>query len=168
MSHSKLKFLLLSFIVLSITGCFYKFTGADIPAQAKTISISYFENKAALIESSLSQILTDALKDRFSSQTALNIATSDGDLQVIGHISDYSITPQAIQGDKAAQNRLSITVKVDYINRYDPSKDFESSGFTQYEDYSSTEDLNSIQDDLIEKIVDKIVDEIFNKTVVNW
>lgn len=169
MSHSKLKFLLLTFIVLSIVGCgFYKFTGADIPAQANTISISYFENKADLIEPSLSQILTDALKDRFSSQTTLSIASSDGDLQVIGYISEYSTTPQAIQGDKAALNRLTITVNVDFINIYDPSKGFESSSFSRYEDYPSTDDLNSVQDALIAVIIEAIVDDIFNATVVNW
>ncbi len=162
-------YLVLLFIVLTLGGCgIYSFSGASIPAEAKTIYIGYFENKAALVEPTLSQTLTDQLKNRFSSQTPLNITTSGGDLQIEGVITEYSTAPVAIQEDQAALNRLTITVTVNFVNVFDPSKDFENSKFTRYEDYPSSQSLNSVQEGLITVIVDALVEDIFNATVVNW
>lgn len=156
-------------IALFMSGCgMYSFTGASIPADAKTVSISYFENKADLIEPTLSQTLTDALRDRFSSQTTLNLLERGGDLQLEGEITGYRTEPIAIQGDQtAALNRLTITVQVKYVNLFDESKNFDTS-FSRYSDYSSTDDLNSVQAGLIEVINEALVDDIFNKAVVNW
>ena len=171
MPHTKLKFLILAFTVLSMGGCgIYSFSGASIPAEANTIFIGYFENNAELIEPTLSQTLTDELKNRFSTQTQLNVITSGGgDLQIEGSITEYSTAPMAIQGDQtAALNRLTITVSVNFVNVYDPSKDFENGTYTRYEDYPSTEDLNSVQEGLIAVIVEALVEDIFNATVVNW
>lgn len=162
--------LLLTFIILSLGSCgIYSFSGASIPAEAKTINIAYFENKAALVEPSLGQILTDKLKNRFSSQTQLNITETGGDLQIVGIITEYKTDPLAIQPDQtAALNRLTITVEVNFVNVYDPSKDFKSSKITRYEDYPSSENFVDVQDALISVIAEALVDDIFNATVVNW
>ena len=155
--------------LFTLAGCVsYSFTGASIPPNAKTISIQYFENKAALVEPTLSQSLTDALRDRFQSQTPLNLVTNGGDLQIEGVITDYTTRPQAIQeNDKAATNRLTVQIKVKFTNTLDPSKDYESS-FSRFEDYSSTQDLNQVKDQLIALITDALVEDVFNKSVVNW
>ena len=51
----------LSFVFM-LTGCkIYSFTGASIPPQAKTVSVSYFVNNAAVKQPMLSQLLTEAL-----------------------------------------------------------------------------------------------------------
>lgn len=162
-------FALFGIITLFVGGCgMYSFTGASIPADAKTVSISYFENKADLIEPTLSQTLTDALRDRFSSQTTLNLLERGGDLQLEGEITGYRTEPIAIQGDQtAALNRLTITVQVKYVNLFDESKNFDTS-FSRYSDYSSSDDLNSVQSGLIEVINEALVEDIFNKAVVNW
>jgi hypothetical protein len=154
---------------LFFTGCgVYSFTGASIPPGAKTISVDYFVNNAQFIEPTLSQSITDALRDRFQSQTNLNFVNDDGDLQIEGSITDYSTRPVAIQGNEtAALNRLSITVRVKYTNTLDPSKDFETP-FTRFEDYSSSQDLSAVKDQLIITINEALVDDIFNKAVVNW
>ena len=170
MKNNYYKFFIPLIIILFLGGCgIYSFSGASIPAEAKTIYISYFENKAALIEPTLSQTLTDKLKNRFSSQTPLNITEVGGDLQISGYISEYKTEPQAIQGDQtAALNRLTITIKVNFVNVYDPSKNFEETTITRYEDYPSSENLVSVQGGLIAVIVEAIVEDIFNATVVNW
>lgn len=164
------RFLILASLILTIGGCsIYSFSGASIPAEAKTIFIGYFENKAELIEPTLSQLLTDELKNRFSSQTQLNITTVGGDLQIEGAIVEYSTTPQAIQADQtAALNRLTITVEVDFVNVYDPTKGFEKSRISRYEDYLSSQSLVEVQEGLIAVIVEALVEDIFNATVVNW
>ena len=171
MQNLKVKFLLVTMTILSMGGCgIYSFSGASIPAEAKTIFIGYFENNATLIEPTLSQVLTDELKNRFSTQTQLNeITAGAGDFQIAGNISEYNAAPKAISDDQtAALNRLTIPVSVNFVNVYDPSKDFENGTYTRYEDYPSSEDLNSVQEGLITVIVEALVEDIFNATVVNW
>ncbi|MGC8866232.1 MAG: LptE family protein [Bacteroidales bacterium] len=146
----------------------YSFTGASIPIQAKTISVEYFSNQAPIVVPSLSQVLTDALRDRFTSQTPLNLVPRDGDLHIEGIITGYSTQPVAIQGnEQAALNRLTVTVRVKFTNKYDEKANFEQT-FSRFEDYPFTASLNSVQDALIQQIVDALVDDIFNKAVVNW
>ena len=156
-------------LVISMAGCgVYSFTGASIPPGAKSISIAYFVNNAQYVEPSLSQSLTDALRDRFSSQTSLNFTKEGGDLQLEGTITEYSTRPVAIQGNQtAALNRLTITVKVKFTNLPDPTKDFETS-FSRFEDYPSSQDLSAVKEQLISEIDQALVDDIFNKAVVNW
>ena len=155
--------------VMLMAGCgVYSFTGASIPPEAKTISVSYFVNNAQYVEPTLSQSLTDALRDRFQSQTNLTFIAEDGDLQLEGSITDYSTKPMAIQGNEtAALNRLSVTIKVKFTNSIDATKDYETS-FTRLEDYSSNQDLSAVKDQLIPLINEALVDDIFNKAVVNW
>jgi len=146
----------------------YSFTGASIPAGAKTMSIHYFPNKADIVEPTLSAIFTNALRDRFTSQTNLKMVDKNGDINLEGAIISYTTKPVAIQGDQtAALNRLSISVRVHYTSKQDPSKDFETT-FTQYRDYPSTENFNSVKADLIKQIVDDLTDNIFNKALANW
>ncbi len=146
----------------------YSFTGASVPAGAKTMSVQYFPNKAKLVEPTLSNVFTNALRDRFTSQTNLQMVEKNGDIALEGEIVSYETTPVAIQANQtAALNRLSITVNVRFTSRLEPSKDFETR-FTQYIDYPSTENLNTIKNTLIKKIVDDLTDNIFNKAMVNW
>lgn len=171
MNHRTISlFFIASFFCVFFQGCSlsYSFTGASIPVEAKTISIGYFSNEASLINPALSSTLTDALRDRFASQTRLDLVNSKGDLSIEGRITNYTATPTAIQGnDIAAQYRLTITVKVIFVNNIDESQNFEQS-FSRFEDYSSALDLNTVQDNLVETITEALVDDIFNKAVVNW
>ena len=146
----------------------YSFTGASIPAGAKTMSVQYFTNKAKIVEPTLSAVFTNVLRDRFTSQTNLKMVERNGDIALQGEITGYTTTPVAIQADQtAALNRLTITVNVRFTSRLEPSKDFETT-FSQYVDYPSGENFNNIKNDLIKKIVDDLTDNIFNKAMVNW
>lgn len=158
-----------SALTFLLSGCgIYSFTGASIPPEAKTVSIKYFPNNASLVEPTLSQIFTDALKDKFVSQTTLILVQKNGDLRLEGEITGYSTKPIAITGDQtAALNRLTITVKVKYVNTFDETKNFESS-FNRYEDYPSSRNLSDVQETLITQINEMLIEDIFNKAVVNW
>jgi hypothetical protein len=146
----------------------YSFTGASVPAGAKTMSVQYFTNKAKIVEPTLSAVFTNALRDRFTSQTNLKMVARNGDIALEGEITGYRTTPVAIQADQtAALNRLTITVNVRFSSRLEPSKDFETT-FSQYIDYPSTENFNNIKNGLIKKIVNDLTDNIFNKAMVNW
>lgn len=163
--------LLLLLVVINLTSCrmSYSFTGASIPPTVQTIQIDNFPNNSMLINPLLSQELTDALRNRFQSQTNLTLVTKDGDLVISGEITDYNTRPTAIQGDDvAALNRLTITVKVNFTNTADPSQSFQNQTFSRFEEYPSTQDLMTVQDVLIKQINEYLVDDIFNRTVVNW
>ena len=146
----------------------YTFSGASIPAEAKTVSVQYFPNNAQLVNPLLSNTLTNALNDMFVNQTTLQSVAQNGDLALEGEITGYSTSPIAITGDQtAAMNRLTVTVNVRFTNKYDESKDFEQK-FSQYQDYPSNQDLSSVQDVLVEQIVEDLCQDIFNKAGVHW
>lgn len=157
------------FLFTTNIGCHvYSFTGASISPDVKTVSVQYFQNRAPLVQPSLSQQFTEKLKEKFVSQTSLNVVTKTGDLNFSGYISDFSTAPISIQSSQtAAQNRLTITVNVKFTNSKDSKQDFETS-FSQFADYDSRQTLTSVQDALIKSINEKLVDDIFNKAVVNW
>jgi hypothetical protein len=161
-------FLLLC-IALLTSGCgTYSFTGASISPEVKTISISIFQNRAPLVQPTLSLRFTERLKDKFVGQTTLKLINTEGDLQFEGYISDYRVDPIAIQGTQtAALNRLTISVNVKFTNLKDPKNDFESV-FSRYADYDSKLSLISIESGLIDDINRQLVDDIFNKSVSNW
>ena len=157
---------LLSFALVSCG--VYSFTGASIPPEAKTISIQYFANNASMVNPTLSQVFTDIVRDKFINQTRLSLVTRNGDLQLEGEIIGYSVSPVAIQGnDQAALNRLSITVNVRFINKAVPAQDFETK-LTRFQDFSSSESLSNVQNDLVEIISKALADDIFNRSVANW
>ncbi|MEJ6737176.1 MAG: LptE family protein [Flavobacteriales bacterium] len=163
----KYSYILICFIAL---GCKmnYSFTGASIAEDVKTVSVKTFQSYAPLANANLSQTFTEALKDKFLSQTNLDLATRDGDLQFEGSINGYSVTSVAIQGNEtAALNRLTITVKVKFTNTKDKEANFETS-FSRYLDYDSSQNLSSIEDELIKDINDQLTQDIFNKAVSNW
>lgn len=146
----------------------YSFTGASIPPEVKTINIKYFPNNASLVEPTLSQKLTDALRDKFINETSLILVTDGGDLVLEGSITGYNTSPVAIQDDdQAALNRLTITLDVVYTNTFDDNMSFDSK-FTRYSDYSSEQNLADVQEVLIDEINEMLVQDIFNKAVINW
>lgn len=167
--HLALIAVLFSAALFLLTSCgIYSFTGASIDPNVKTINISYFDNKARLVQPTLSQVFTNALKDRFVAQTSLDLTNDFADLYLEGYISDYKISPMAIQaGETAALNRLTITVNVKYTNNVNEKESFETT-FSAYEDYAREKDLSEVEDGLIEQITEYLVDDIFNKAVVNW
>lgn len=150
-------------------GCgIYSFSGASIPPEAKTVSVQYFPNQAQLINPTLSNDFTTALRDAMMNQTSLDMVEAGGDLAFEGEITDYRTTPVAITaGQTAALNRLTITVNVRFVNLFDETKNFETK-FSHYEDYPSDQDLNSVQESLTGTIIEALVEDVFNKALVNW
>ena len=156
---------------LSACKVHYSFTGAAINPDVKTISIAYFPNRAPIVYPSLSQDITEKLKDKFISQTSLNMVNSDGDLSFEGEITGYETKPIAITGnniaDKASLNRLTVTINVRFVNSKVPKDNFETK-FQAYEDYSSDKGLDEVEGELVPLILEKIIEDNFNRSVVNW
>ena len=159
---------LLAFLLL--TGCrmSVSLTGGTVDARAKTVAITTFPNNATLINPTLSQSFTTALKDKIQGQTPLTIVDNDGDYTMEGEITGYTVNPSALQGnDTPSQNRLTITVRVRFYNKFDESLNFDQS-FSRYADYNSSLNLSSVEATLVAEITDALTDDIFNKAFVNW
>lgn len=164
-----LGFMVVLIATMFLKGCgVYSFTGASISPEVNSVQVNYFPNESDLVNPTLAQEFTNALKEKFSSQTSLDVLNNNGDLVFEGAIRKYTTEPVAIQGDQtAALNRLSITVFVKFTNKIEPEQSFETS-FTQYREYSSNESLSAVEDGLVEEINTDLVEDIFNKSVVNW
>lgn len=146
----------------------YSFTGASIPPQAETISVSYFPNDAPLIQPTLSQRFTEGLQDMFLRQTNLRMVEGIGHLHFEGSITGYRTEPIAITGDdRAAMNRLTMTVRVSFINEFEPANDF-NRNFSRFYDYDSNLSLSQVENDAIDLIIQELTEDIFNQAVVNW
>ena len=161
--------LILTLCLPLLGGCgIYSFTGTSIQPDVKTITINYFEYKALRVNPSLSASLTDAMQDKFRKLTRLEQVDQDGDLEIVGEITGYDIKPTAVTSDEvAAQNRLTVTVKISFTNRKHPEEDLEQT-FSAYADYDSMQSLDSVEATLCDEIIEKLCEDIFNATVAQW
>ena len=100
------KLFLIPFIILSIifTSCKinYTFSGASYSADTQTFNVAFFQNQASIVNPSLSNVFTEALKDRINAQTKLKLVQQNGDIQYEGAITNYQVSAQSISGNETA------------------------------------------------------------------
>lgn len=148
----------------------YTLNGAAIDySKYHTISFSSFPIRAALVYAPLQQLFETKLMDMVSQQTRLRIQDNpNSDLRMEGEISGYNLTPQAVGEDAyASQTRLTIQVRVHYIDNKNPALTSEQT-FSAYRDFNSDLMLTDVQDDLCNQICNDLTDLIFNATLGNW
>lgn len=170
-----MKFLrpLFALILFSITlqGCgTYSFTGADIDySTTKTFQVNYFKNNAPIVEPGIDRDFTLMLQDLLLNQTNLDLVNSSGDLIFEGEIVEYYIAPITATAEiTAAQNRLTISVNVQFYNTKEELKDFDQR-FSFYYDYDGSAQLvGSQKDEAIDVIFERITQDIFNASLANW
>lgn len=170
------KILSIALLVISLTAVafivrscgIYSFSGTSIQPDVYTVNIHYFEYKALRVNPTLSNDLTEALKDQFRRLTRLEQVDEDGDLDIVGEITGYDVKAMGITANEvAAQNRLTVNVKIYFTNRKYPEDDLEQS-FSAYADFDATQSLDAVESSLCEEIIDKLVEDIFNATVAQW
>ncbi len=160
--------------LLLASGCItYSFTGSA--TAAKTIQVDEFFNNTDLGPANLGQNFTNRLKDYFQQNSQLSIVADNGELQIEGIIASYMISPVApvaVGGGQnlssAAQTRLTIAVKVNYIDTLVPKNSFKDKTFSFYRDFNNEEDFSTVQEELERRVFDQILVDIFNATVANW
>lgn len=169
MKHHGTIILLLT-LALFLCGCgIYSFSGTNIQPDVKTITIPTFEYKALRVNPSLANELSEAIRTRFRRMTSLEQVEMDGDLEITGEIIGYDVAASAVSADEVAtQNRLTVTVKVNFESRKYPEDSFSNKNFSAYADYDSTNSLDAVESALCTEIIDKIVEDLFNATVAQW
>jgi CBS domain-containing protein len=160
---------ILAVAICAVSCGIYSFSGTSIQSDVKTVTINYFDYKALKVNPTLSNDLTEELRNQFRKMTSLEQVDMDGDLEITGEITGYDVKATAITaGDVASQNRLTVTVKVSFANRKHPEDDFTNKSFSAYSDYDSTNSLDAVESTLVTEIIEKLVDDIFNASVAQW
>lgn len=165
--------LALSFLVSAalLAGCIPSFTlnGAPIDYNVyKTVHVSNFPIRAALVYPPLQQTFENELLNYITRNTRLQTTDGPSDLSIEGEITQYYLTPQAVTEDAyASRTRLTIGVRVKYTDNKQENKDVDQT-FTAYRDFDSSQMLNDVQDQLCQEISEEIVQLIFNATLGNW
>lgn len=147
----------------------YKLNGSALDYSIyKTISVSEFPIRAALVYPPLQQTFENALLDYIARNTRLQVTEGATDLSMEGEITGYNLTPQAVtENALASQTRLTITVRVKYTDHKNDRNNVDQS-FSAYQDFDANEMLTDVQDELCQQITDQLVDLIFNATLGNW
>ncbi len=157
-------------VILVWAGCNVKYTlsGQSIPPDAKTVSVGFFVNKAPLANPTFSQQFTEELRTKFQRETRLQLIASGGDLEFEGAVTGYSVAPMAIQGNEtAANNRLTVSVTVSYVNNLDETQNFQTS-FSRFADFNASQSLTSVESQLLPVISEQLIQDIFNRAFINW
>jgi hypothetical protein len=145
----------------------YSLTGGQFSG-ASTFSVETFRSQTALASPIYAQRLTESFKDLLLSQSPLKISENDGDLQYKGFITEYKVTPVAVTGNETASlNRLTISIKVKYVNTLEPELSFDKS-FSKFADFDASQDLLTVEQELWATINDQLTQEIYNASVGNW
>jgi len=159
---------ILLFALISIQGtCRFSMKDVSIPADIKTVKVSYIENKARYINPQLSPKLSDKLRQKIINQTRLSQINGEADYEISGYISDYSVSTSGISDRQVASNNLNVTVHLVFKNRKDDKKNFEAD-LTRNFPFSATKSLSEAESELTEQVITSLTDEIFNRIFSNW
>ena len=159
--------ILICILLLQVSCGIYSFTGTSIDPQVKTFFVDNIQNLATTVNPNLSQTLVEKMKDKFTSDARLDIASNTGDVEFSGNIMNYLVEPAAASAnDEAALSRLSITVRKEFINNV--TDETWTKNFTHYENFDRNVNLSDVEDTLVDEITERIVTDIFTKAFSNW
>ncbi|MBM1104642.1 LptE family protein [Aurantibacter crassamenti] len=169
-----LSILVVAICTTFLSGCgIYNFTGGNI-GTAETFQVPNFQNFAtqspgSIFEPGLERDFTQALQERIMNQTSLDLTNSGtADLLYEGEIVEYRVSPMTATAQQtAAQNRLSMAVKVRFYNRTKEDADFETR-FSFFYDFPAAQNLPSVKDEALEVIFERITQDIFNASLADW
>tara|TARA_R110000868_G_scaffold386023_1_gene654134 strand:+ start:6757 stop:7317 length:561 start_codon:yes stop_codon:yes gene_type:complete len=163
-------FSLLLIVIVSVIGCKIQY-GFTQPSSIKadTFQVNRFENASILFEPGLDLLFQNTLQDLIQDQTNYNLVSSNADLIYEGEITDYRISPTTSTSENtAAQNRLTISVKVRFYNKNNEEDNVEQT-FSFFYDYAgSTQLIGSLKATAHEEIFDRLTQDIINATLAKW
>ena len=166
--YKKILFVILILATIQSCKVNYSFTGINVSKDIKTFEVDYMPNNAPYIVPGLNEDFRNMLIDRIDRQTSLTQVKSDGDIIFQGEITDYHVDPVALTaGQSAAKNRLTIGIKIDYINNKNEEENI-SKTYSWYYDYPANLTREDIAADAHQRILETILDNIFSDTLAKW
>ena len=139
----------------------------------KLFFMPVLENNAPNAPISYATELTEAVKTGVQNNTRLLITDESNNPQVIieGAVTNYLITPVVLQeGDNSLKNRLTISAQFKiYMTCKSEDIDEEMTlTSTRFVDYDSSQDISSLETQLLSDINSQIVQDVINKLLSNW
>lgn len=163
--------MLMLMVLMAACSISYKFNGSSIDyTKVKTISFETFPNRSVgFVWGPMESMFNTALQDIYMQQTRLQQVKRGGDLQLSGEITNYDAYNKGVGADGySTMAELRMTVRVNFVNNSNPMENFEAKQFSSSREYDATQQLASVQDELVNQMIKDIVDQIFNATVANW
>ena len=157
--------------IMSACSISYQFNGSSIDyTKVKTIAFENFPNRSVgFVWGPMESMFNTALQDIYMQQTRLQQVSRNGDLQLSGEITNYDAYNKGVGSDGySTMAELRMTVRVTFVNTVNPQENFEARQFSSSREYDATQQLASVQDELVNQMIKDIVDQIFNATVANW
>ena len=150
-------------VLMTACSISYQFNGSSIDyTKVKSIAIENFPNRSE-------SMFNTALQDIYTQQTRLQMVKRGGDLTLSGEITNYDAYNKGVGADGySTMAELRMTVRVTFTNNSNPQENFEAKQFSSSREYDATQQLASVQDELVNQMIKDIVDQIFNATVANW
>ena len=155
---------------LILMGCgVYSFSGISISPEVKTFEVRKFNNEAPIIEAGLDRRFTTELQDYILNQTNLNLVNTNGDIVYEGEITQFYVAPNnADSQETTAENRLTVSIRVRFIDSKDGENDLEKT-FSHFFDYDSSQTLTgSIAEEAFVEIFERIQQDIVTATLAKW
>ena len=159
-------------VLLVLGGCSVKYStsGASIDQGAKTVNVRFVENRAPINNPTLSQRVSEKIRNKIQSQTKLTQINEDNaDYEFKATITGYNFSNAAVTNvDKAATSRLTVTINVVFIKRVGDKKGW-TQPFSQSADFQADQLPSQVENRLLdETIIPQITDAIFNRAFANW
>jgi len=153
--------------MITIASC-YSLKGISIPSEVNTFYVDDFTISARNAPADINQIFAESLREKVRNESRLQYREVDPDIIFSGSVTDFRVNSVApTEGNTTALNRLEIRVKVEYENLKNEDENW-SDNFSFFEDFDSSQDLQSIQDGLIVNIFRQLTEDVFNKAFTNW
>ncbi|WP_109615950.1 LPS assembly lipoprotein LptE [Sediminitomix flava] len=154
------------------TGFRFTFSGVNLDPNVKTFSVETFDNRAPDGPSNMGIVFSDGFRDYMARNTPLTLVPQgeQGDLQFEGTVTGYRITPispGASELENADFQRLTITVKVNFVNNYDDQANFDQN-FSFYFDFEASQNITSVEAEALDVIFEQIYFDVFNASVATW
>ena len=170
---NRIRNILAALAALLLAGCgAYNFTGGDV-GTAESFQVNFFQNNAtqspgSVFHPGLDRDFTQSLHQTLANQTSLSLVGSGGDLIYEGEIIEYRVQPMSATAEqRAAQNRLTMSVNVRFYNQTKEDSDFEQR-FSFFFDYPANAQLASVQDEAHQVIFERLNQDIFNASLADW
>ena len=163
--------MLVAMMLLVSCSISYQFNGSSIDySKVQSISIENFPNRSiGFVWGPMESMFNTALQDIYTQQTRLQMTKRGGDLQLSGEITNYDAFNKGVGADGySTMAELRMTVRVNFTNASNPQENFEARQFSASREYDASQQLASVQDELVNQMIKDIVDQIFNATVANW
>ena len=146
----------------------YTLNGISISPETQTFYVTQFDVTTTEGPPGIGQRFTEQLKARINNDTRLAFADTDPDVEFVGAITGFTITPEAPNPQTGADlNRLTIRIQVDYTDTRTPENSY-SQTFSDFENFDGAADPLSVQDQLVDVLFDRLSEEAFNKAFSNW